>query len=72
MSDQLAKEFVETYYMTMQKSKADMLQFFTEDSIMSFEGNHNKGLEEIKERIEQISFQTVRDFYNIFPINVNR
>jgi len=62
MSDQLAREFVETYYLTMQKSKNDIIQFYREESIMSFEGNHNKGLKEIAERIEQFSFETVSEF----------
>ena len=60
MSEQLAQQFVETYYLTLQKNKMDLIQFYTEDSIMSYEGNHNKGIEEIKERIEQFSFATVR------------
>ena len=60
MSEQLAQQFVETYYLTLQKNKLDLIQFYTEDSIMSYEGNHNKGIEQIKERIEQFSFETVR------------
>ncbi len=61
MSEQLAEQFVETYYLTMQKSKEEMLAFYTEDSIMTFEGNHNKGTKDIKERLEQMTYQTVRD-----------
>jgi len=63
MSEQLAKEFVETYYLTLQKSKNDLIQFYREESIMTFEGNHNKGLTEIAERIEQFSFQAVILFF---------
>ncbi len=59
MSDQLAQQFVETYYTTFQKSRTELLQFYTEDSIMSFEGNHNKGIKEISDRIEQLSFESV-------------
>lgn len=62
MSEQLAREFVESYYLTLQKKKEDLLQFFTEDSIMSFEGNHNKGIKEISERIEQLSYTSVMFF----------
>jgi len=60
MSDQLAQQFVETYYTTFQKNKNDLLQFYTEDSIMSFEGNHNKGIKEISDRIEQLSFESIK------------
>lgn len=70
MSEQLAREFVETYYLTLQKKKEDLLQFYTEDSIMSFEGNHNKGLKEIAERIEQLSYTSVT-FFPLFTLLIS-
>jgi Nuclear transport factor 2 (NTF2) domain. len=60
MSEQLAEQFVETYYLTMQKNKDDMIAFYTDDSILTYEGNHNKGLKEIQERLEQMTYQTVQ------------
>jgi hypothetical protein len=61
MSEQVAQQFVEAYYTAMQQNKADMLNFYTDDSIMSFEGNHNKGTKEIMDRLEQMTYTQVKD-----------
>jgi hypothetical protein len=59
MSEDLARQFVEAYFETLQKNRADLINFYTDNSILSNEGSHYKGLKDIAERIESYSFQSV-------------
>lgn len=63
MSEDIARQFVEAYFETLQKSRADLINFYTDNSILSNEGSHYKGLKEIGERIESYSFQSVRNLW---------
>mmetsp|Transcript_31858 Transcript_31858/g.28895 ORF Transcript_31858/g.28895 Transcript_31858/m.28895 type:complete len:132 (+) Transcript_31858:33-428(+) len=59
MSEDIARQFVEAYYTTLQNNKEEMIQFYTEDSIMSSEGNHQKGTKEIQDRLDGLSFKKI-------------
>jgi hypothetical protein len=59
MSEDIARQFVEAYFETLQKNRADLINFYTDNSILSNEGSHYKGLKDIGERLESYSFQTV-------------
>ena len=59
MGEELAKSFVEAYFTALEKSKEDLLQFYTDSSVMTYEGSHHSGIKEIGYRIEAMSFKTV-------------
>lgn len=62
MQEKIAEEFVRTYYTAMEADRNQMLQFYTDKSIMSFEGEHSVGLKQIADKIESFGFKKVR-FY---------
>jgi len=55
----IAEQFVTAYYTAMEQDKALMLGFYTEDSIMTFEGEHSKGLKAIAAKIESFGFKKI-------------
>lgn len=60
MEEKIAIEFIKTYYLTMEgERREDMLQFYTDKSIMSFEGEHSVGTKKIKEKIDSFGFKKV-------------
>ena len=59
MEDKIAIEFIKTYYTIMETQRDQMLQFYTDKSIMSFEGEHSVGTKKIKEKIESFGFKKV-------------
>lgn len=63
MQEKISQEFVKTYYTAMEKDRAQMLQFYTDSSIMSFEGEHSVGLKAIAHKIESFGFKTVRHYF---------
>jgi Nuclear transport factor 2 (NTF2) domain len=56
----LASEFLKTYYATISNNRANMLSFYTDQSVMSYENDHYVGLEKIKHKIESFSFTKVQ------------
>ena len=57
---ELAQQFVSSYFLTLQKSKMELINFYTDNSLMTYGGESYKGLAEISERLEGLGFQTVR------------
>ena len=55
----LAKQFLDCYYKAQSSNRADLLGFYTENSCMSYNGEHCKGLKAIKEKIEGLGFGSV-------------
>ena len=55
----LASDFLKTYYATISNNRGNMLSFYTEQSVMSYENDHYAGLEKIKHKIESFSFSKV-------------
>jgi len=55
----IAEQFVTAYYTAMETDRNQMLAFYTENSIMTFEGQHSKGVKEIAEKIEGFGFQKI-------------
>ena len=58
----IAEQFVQAYYVAMETNRSQMLQFYTDNSIMTFEGQHSKGVKEISEKIESFGFKKVNVF----------
>jgi hypothetical protein len=57
---QLAEQFVIAYYGALQKSKTELLAFYTDASSLTHNGTLHTGLKEIENGIESLSFKTVR------------
>ena len=55
--EMLAKKFVESYFMTMQKDKNQMINFYSENSIWTYNGEAVKGLEKIKHKLASLGFK---------------
>jgi hypothetical protein len=56
---QLAQNFLDQYYTCQSTNRAGLLNFYTEDSCMSYNGDQNKGVKAIKHKIESLGFKTV-------------
>lgn len=56
---QLASNFLDQYYQCQSSNRAGLLNFYTENSCMSYNGEHCKGITAIKHKIESLSYKTV-------------
>ena len=56
---QLATNFLDQYYKCQSSNRAGLLAFYTENSCMSYNGEHSKGIEQIKHKIESLGFKEV-------------
>ena len=56
---EIATTFIKTYYVAMEQERSLMLQFYMDNSIMTFEGEHSQGLKAIKDKIEGFGFKKV-------------
>jgi hypothetical protein len=43
----IAKQFLEAYYTTIMQNKANLLNFYSDKSVMTYNGSVFKGLKEI-------------------------
>jgi hypothetical protein len=59
--DAIAKQFLDTYYQTMSSNRMNALAFYNDNSCMSYEGDHYKGLKAIGEKLQSINYGKVRD-----------
>ena len=55
----LGKQFVTTYYNTLQANKMELISLYGQDSVMTYGGDEFKGLVDIKDKIESFGFQKV-------------
>ena len=58
-SNDLATNFLNTYYSTMMNARNDLINFYTDASMLTYEGNNYSGIKGIKERIESFTFKTI-------------
>ena len=58
--ENLAKQFTQAYYSTASTNKAALLQFYSKDSQMTYNGSSSRGLAELKEKLESLSYQTIQ------------
>ena len=56
----IAKQFLQAYYTAIMQNKITLLNFYSDQSIMTYNGSAFKGLKEITEKIESFSFQTIQ------------
>ena len=55
----IAQQFVNAYFTTLQTNKLNLIQFYSEASSMTYGGQAFKGLKDISEKIESFGFQKV-------------
>ena len=56
---ELATNFLNAYYNTMMTNRGQMINYYRENSQMSYEGDTCVGLKQIQEKLEGLSFQTI-------------
>lgn len=56
---QLASNFLDQYYSCQSNNRAGLLNFYTENSCMSYNGENCKGIAQIKHKIESLGFKSV-------------
>lgn len=52
-------QFVEYYYNLFQTNRAELRTLFTDDSMLSFEGEHFKGVVAIVQKFQALGMQTI-------------
>ena len=63
---QLATDFLNAYYNTMMTNRAQLVNYYRENSQMSYEGDLQVGLKQISEKIESLGFQTIQYQFESF------
>ena len=56
---QLSETFLNEYYQTLATNKAGLVNFYTEQSFMTYEGDSFTGLQQIMGKLQSLGFQTV-------------
>ena len=58
--EKLAEEFLNTYYATMMNNRNQLINFYTDNSTLTYEGQTYRGLKEISEKFEGFSFNKIQ------------
>ena len=58
--EQLAEQFLNTYYNTMITDRPSLINFYTDNSTLTYEGQTYRGLKEISEKFEGFSFKKIQ------------
>ncbi|XP_020617084.1 nuclear transport factor 2-like [Orbicella faveolata] len=56
----IGESFVNSYYQLFDTNRAELANFYTADSMMTFEGNQFGGTEAIKKKLVELPFVTVK------------
>ena len=57
---ELVTNFLNTYYGTMISNRETMINFYRENSCLSYEGDHRRGLKDILEKFRGLSFKNIQ------------
>lgn len=57
---EIAKQFLQQYYSATMQNRAQLINFYTNNSIITAGGSTYRGLKEIAERIESFGFQNIQ------------
>ncbi len=57
---ELAGNFLNTYYSTMMSNRTQMVNFYREDSCLSYEGDNRRGIKDIMDKFDGLSFKTIQ------------
>jgi hypothetical protein len=66
----IAKQFLDQYYSTMSSNRMNLLNFYTDKSCMTYEGDSYKGINKIKDKLESMGSSTIKyqfDEYDLQP-----
>lgn len=64
----IAQQFLNTYYELMSQNRAGLLQLFNDHSCMTYEEDSFKGLKEIKDKLESIGGVVIKYEFDKFDI----
>jgi hypothetical protein len=59
-TEKLAVQFLEAYYTTLMQNRAGLINFYTDMSQMTYNGDFFCGLKQISEKIESFGFQKIQ------------
>jgi len=66
----IANQFLDEYYKCQSSNKEGLLNFYTNDSCMSYNGDHCKGIDAIKNKIMNLKYSSVLIIVIIAPIQI--
>ena len=64
----LAKEFLNTYYNVMMNDRQNLINFYLDQSTLNYEGTTYRGLKEINDKFESFSFKTINFHMENFDV----
>jgi hypothetical protein len=56
---QIAKQFLDSYYETISTRRNELINFYTNDSCFTYEGDSFKGVKAIAEKLESMVYSAV-------------
>lgn len=57
--DNISKEFLTQYYTTIMQNRNQLINFYNDNSVMTYGGQTFRGIKEISEKIESFGFQKI-------------
>ena len=57
---ELASSFLNTYYSAMMGDRSQLISFYRETSCLSYEGDNRRGLKDIMDKFEGLSFKNIQ------------
>ena len=69
-TNQVVVSFLDAYYKTMMNDRKSLVNFYTESSCMTYTGTEHKGLTQIMEKFNGMSFKSINykfDNYDVQP-----
>ncbi len=61
----IVPNFLNTYYGAVMNNRPSLINFYRENSCLSYEGDNRKGIKDIMDKFESLSFKTIQyDFEN--------
>lgn len=55
----IAKQFLDSYYETISNRRNELINFYTNDSCFTYEGDSCKGVQAIQEKLESMVYSSV-------------
>jgi hypothetical protein len=55
----IAKQFLDSYYETISSKRLELVNFYTNESCFSYEGDSYKGVNAIREKLESMVYSSV-------------
>ncbi|KAM3136384.1 Nuclear transport factor 2 [Paramecium bursaria] len=59
MENQVAQQFLQSYYQALMTNKLTLIQFYTDVSSMTYGGEQHRGLKQISDKLESLGFTKI-------------